>query len=269
MLTKREKLFKFRKRLGHYFLKQHSESVTTFIGGCQRSGTNFFIRVLNHCKVTECYLENDDEAFDNYMLKNYDKIKQLVSKSKAQVVVFKSICDSQKINELFTNLPNSKAIWIFRHYNDVVNSALRNFKEHRKYLYYMLYEPIIARWRIENVTKEDLELVEKYYKQGIDDASSSALVWWLRNKLFFQQHLDKNSKLLMVRYENLVTQPVKEFERVFNFLGIYCDVKVTRIAHTKSISKNSPPNIDPEIKMLCEELFIRLVQFYESRYDFM
>ena len=69
----------------------------------------------------------------------------------------------------------------------MLNSSLRQFREHREYLYYMLHDRKKAAWRVENVTAQDLELVKGYYEKGISDASSRALIWYLRNKLYYQQ----------------------------------------------------------------------------------
>ncbi len=263
MLTKKEKLTKFRKRIENFAISPGKNIRTpVLIGGEQRSGTNFLINVLNRCKRTECYLENDEEAFNDYVLKDVDTVKRLVDKSHAKLVVFKPICDSQNFGMLLSTFPNAKAIWTYRHYNDVINSSLRNFTEHRKYLHYMLHEPAKAGWRLENVTPEDLEKVRYFYDKGIDDASSRGLIWHLRNSLFFQQNLDKNPNVMMTKYENLVSKPVEYFERVYRFLGLGNDPKASAIAFSSSLGKNTPPSLDEEIIDLCEDTLSKLNQYY-------
>lgn len=265
MLTKRERLYKFRKKLRHRIFSNVESSVPVFVGGEQRSGTNFLTEVLNRCVETNCFLENDDEAFDNYMLRDLTVIKSLTSVSRAKITVFKSISDSQNISAIFTALPTAKVIWAFRQYSDVVNSSIRNFTEHRKYLYYMLHEPIIARWRLQNVTTEDLALVRYHYDRGADDASSRALIWYLRNTLFFQQDLDKNPGVIITKYEELVTKPAEQFEKVYRFLDVQSDRQASEIASTGSLNKNARPTIDEEIAALCDSVYERLEARYQQQ----
>ena len=265
MLTKTERLHKFRKKVRHRIFSKVESSVPVFVGGEQRSGTNFLTEVLNRCVETNCFLENDDEAFDNYMLRDLERIKSLTSASRAKITVFKSISDSQNISTIFKILPNAKIIWAFRQYPDVVNSSVRNFTEHRKYLYYMLHEPTIARWRLQNVTDEDLALVRYHYDRGVDDASSRALIWYLRNSLFFQQGLDKRPNVIITKYEELVTKPAEQFEKVYRFLGLQSDRQASEIASTGSLNKNPPPVIDDDITELCNSVYARLDACYQQQ----
>lgn len=267
MLTKKERLFKLKKKLFQRLKPYKGVSIPVFICGEQRSGTNFLINVLNRCNDTECYLENDNEAFYNYLLRDLDCISELINSSKAKVVIFKSISDSQNVSNFLDRFPSGKAIWTFRHYYDVVNSSLRNFHEHRKYLYYMLYEPQIAGWRLQNVTTEHFDLVKKYYNLGIDDASSRALIWYLRNSLFFQQGLDTDERVMLTQYEKLVSVPVQSFEIVFKFLNIVNNDRASDIAFSTSINKNRTPVINPEIKQICNELYRRMISYYEVQFS--
>jgi hypothetical protein len=123
----------------------------------------------------------------------------------------------------------------------------------------MLFEPEKAGWRLQNVTQENLDLIKKFYKEGIDDASSRALIWYLRNVLFFQQKLDFNQKVILTKYENLVADPEIGFESIFQFLKINMDKKITNTVYATSVRKNTPPEIIPEIKALCENLHQQLI----------
>ncbi|WP_083843556.1 sulfotransferase family protein [Desulfobacter postgatei] len=252
-------MFKYKKRLFQWLKSNTDQSVPVFICGEQRSGTNLLINTLNRSFHTECFLEEDEEAFSNYVLKEKEFIAKLIARSNAKVVAFKAISDSQNLISLLDYFPTAKGIWIFRHFNDVVNSSLRNFTEHKRYLYIMLFEPEKAGWRLQNVTQENLDLIKKFYKEGIDDASSRALIWYLRNVLFFQQKLDFNQKVILTKYENLVADPEIGFESIFQFLKINMDKKITNTVYATSVRKNTPPEIIPEIKALCENLHQQLI----------
>lgn len=258
MLTKREKISKARKRLFLKVTGEKGQGYPAFIFGEQRSGTNMLINTLNNSPETECYNETDDEAFANCEIKPQSVISALVERSFAKAVVFKSICDSQNARKLLDTHLNAKGIWIFRNYNDVINSNLKAFKQHYDYLYYVLYEPERASWRAENITKKNLELIRHYYHKQISDASARALIWYLRNYQYFQQNLENESTVLLLNYESLVSNPADEFRRVFGFLNVRYDASFTNDIFSASVKKQSSPEIEPDIEKLCHSLFTEL-----------
>ena len=143
---------------------------------------------------------------------------------------------------------------MYRHYNDVVNSALRNFTEHRKYLYYMIHEPDIADWRLEKVPESTVTLIRDFYGSGISDASAQALIWWVRNQHFFLQELGSREDLLLVRYEDMVRDPAVAVGEIFRFANLRFDPRFTRSVFNTSVTKHEPPNIDPAIRDLCDTM---------------
>ncbi len=264
MLTKRQRIVKSLKRSLLFFTGECGRGVPCFIFGAQRSGTNMVIDILKKSKSTECFDENDEEAFDNYVLRDFNTTSMLVKKSRAKAIIFKPICDSQNAAQILDYFKNSRAVWIYRHYYDNVNSAMKNWKDH-KYLYYMLHDHKKARWRIENVSPEDMELVRRYYNVGISDASTRALVWYLRNRLFFQQKLDENPRVLLINYEKLVDSPNIYFQKIFLFLGLEFFSIYSQNVFRSSIGKNKQPVLDQEIDGLCRNLFDKLEnQFIEQ-----
>lgn len=147
-MTKKQKLNKIYKQLIHRLVVRESAR-PAFVFGSQRSGTNMLMDVLKKHPATDCYDETDSEAFDNYVLRDTKVVDRLVSDSRARLAVFKAITSSQHAANLLKRFSSGKAVWIYRDYNDVVNSALRRFTEHRKYLGYILHDPVRAGWRRE------------------------------------------------------------------------------------------------------------------------
>lgn len=258
MLTKKERIYKLYKRVFHFITSRKQRADSVFIFGEMRSGTNMLIQSLNNHMKIECYYENDEEAFENYELKNKDIIKKLIAKSYARIVAFKPIADSQNATGILKFHENSKAIWIYRRYPDVINSALKNWAGHSNYLHYMLHEPEIARWRIENVSKESMDLVKKFYEKDVSNASVRGLIWYLRNSLFFQQNLNTNPNVLLVSYEKVVHNPTEEFKRIMDFIGEEFDERIVKDIFNTSITKKAPPELDKEILKLCDDLFEKL-----------
>ena len=106
MLTKRDKIRKRWKKAIGLFKSRTRSPVPVFIFGEMRSGTGMLTECLDRSLSTEVSNETDEEAFDGYALRADSIIESLISKSSS------------------------------RH---VVNSALRKWTEHNKYLHYILY----------------------------------------------------------------------------------------------------------------------------------
>ncbi len=121
MLTRKEKLNKSIKKIKQNLTNYKGEKNIVFIAGEQRSGTNFLTSVINQSSQVEVFLENDDDAFLNYVLKGKTCIDKLIHDSPAKIVLFKSICDSQKARYFLDQYENCKVIWAFRSFVDVIH----------------------------------------------------------------------------------------------------------------------------------------------------
>lgn len=264
MLTKKERLNKLTKRINLAIAGEKGRALPIFVFGMQRSGTTMLADIFRKSNEIETYHENDEEAFDAYRLRSRPHIETLIDRSPAHTVVFKPIMDSQHALHILNRHPGARAIWIFRDYVDVVNSALRNWKEHYKQLDYILHDRKTANWRVEKMTEENIALVRRFYDKKISDASSSALFWYLRNDLFFQQNLHHDDRVILVKYENIVSNPKTDVRRLFDFLGVTYYDKVVQGIHAKSIKKNRAENIDPEIEAMCDAMLERLLACMEA-----
>lgn len=258
MLTKRQWLKKTAKRLRNRLAGQRGQAGPVFIFGSQRSGTNMLIGVIERCTYTECYRENDDEAFDDYRLKDIQTVRHLVDRSYARSVVFKPICDSQNARSLLNDFPDAKAVWMYRCYQDCVNSALRQFREHQEYLEDVLAGPERGGWPAENVVPEDIELVRQARGRGVSDASARSLMWYLRNVLYFQLGLDSEPRVYLASYDDLIREPTVTFLHLFEFLDLPYEDGLIGAVFDTSIGKHPFGLIDPETGDLVEKLYARL-----------
>ena len=257
-LTKRQRIAKAWKRFRLRISGVPGEARPMFVFGAQRSGTTMLLNTIQGHVQVEYFDENDEEAFDHLRLRDLEAIDGIVKRSRGKLNIFKPICDSQHARKILDGVPSALGLWIYRRYEDVVNSALRNFDIHREFLRWMIEDPERARWRAENVTAENMQLVRHYYDKGASDPSSRALIWYLRNFQYYQQKLDQDPRVLLVCYERLVTDPHAEFSRVFKFSGLSGDSGTLAKVHSRSIKKNKVPEIEPEIRQLCDGLFARL-----------
>lgn len=265
MLTRRQRLTKGLKRLHLLWSGRRGQASPVFVFGEMRSGTNMLARALERHEHVECFHENDEEAFDGYVLRPSDTIARLVRQSRARRVVFKSIAEMGRAKDLMQAFPGAKALFIFRQYEDVVNSALRNFSFHREYLRVVLEDEQRAGWRRWGFDQEHLEAVRRFYDAGVSDASARALIWYVRNDTFIKQGLFETGAVAILNYESLVQDPHAHFRFAARFVGLDFSPRMSRGVVASSIRRSDAPELDPEIKERCERLFADLTTLTEQR----
>lgn len=231
-----------------------------FVLGCQRSGTNMLISVLDRSTHTWTYDEGVGPAFVGYRLAEPEVVERCVARSLAPVVAFKPICDAQHADRLLERHPGSRALWIYRRVADVANSAVRNWGGHQKDIMRWISEGDWHRlgWRGELLAPESVEKIEAIYSDKLSPEEAGALFWWLRNRIYFDLGLDRDERVLLVRYEDLVGDPPAQFRRIFDFVGCPWDDAVVEDVFATSVGKAPFPDIDPRIRELCDELTARL-----------
>lgn len=258
MLTRRQQAIKFVRGLRARFQGFEGQSRPVFVLGAQRSGTNMFMDTLGRCPGITVYNETDSEAFERYRLKTIGELAPLVERTHTPVAVFKAICDSQRAQWLLDAFPDGRVIWLYRHYHDVVNSSLRQFREHRRYLHYILHDRETANWRAENLSPGCVELIRFHMDRDITDASARALIWYLRNQQFWLNGLDGHGDTLLMGYEQLVQEADQSWPRVFQFLGLDYEAVWIDSVSSRSVRRYEPPVIDPLIEVLCRDMLNRL-----------
>lgn len=230
------------------------DAAVTFVAGVQRSGTNMTMDVLEQSLQTEVYQERDPRAFDNYAMRDFDTIAQLHAACRARHFVIKSLCELQRLPQLQARFPGAKIVWIVRHFDDTVNSMLVSFANFAKQIQRLAKDKNSDGWRGEGMSDETQTLLRRYADPGINEATGAALMWYLRNILFFEQEFDRRDDVLLVSYEQLVSEPEQEFRRVFEFIGIPYRRWHSRKVVASSIRKRQPPEIAVEVRKECEQL---------------
>jgi len=228
-----------------------------FVAGMQRSGTNMLMDVLEKSLDTDVYHERDPRAFDNYRMRDAGQIQHLVDHSAASSFVIKALCELQDLTWLMEKFEPAKTVWIVRDYNDVVNSMLRSFGNMAKQVHRIVRDPASSGWLGLGMSAETLVVLRGLVSESLDDRTASALQWYFRNILYFEQGLDQDRRVLPVRYEKLVTNPAGEFDRIFGFIGIDFSPRVAAKVSPRSIGKNPPPDIAPPVRDLCDGLLAR------------
>jgi hypothetical protein len=247
----------FTKRIAqaaHARLHPNEPRLVVFVGGVQRSGTNMMMDVLERSLETSVFHERDPRAFQDYMMFAPSVIHRLVDESPARCVVIKALCESQDLAQLLRDFAPAKGIWSLRRYEDMVNSHVRSWPGEVSTMHRLVADRNSMKWRGRGMSDETYATIKRLHRPDLDDWSAAALFWYLRNMLFFEQGLDRDPRVRVVKYETLVSTPDQEFRELFDFLGLTYSRRVASVVHSRSIRKNVPPRIDPAIREVCDAL---------------
>ena len=249
-----------------------------FILGCQRSGTTIIQNVFTNSRQVAVFREGNKEAMtDGWRLRPYGEIKSLIERQKAKVILFKPINDSHLALDLLDQFDNGRVIWIYRDFNDTANSAVVRWGASQRDMVVWIGEhlaeygsiekamPAIARKPsyavyAEHLTPESAEVLAKWTSEPISEHTGAAIMWYLRNQLYFELSLDTNPKSRIVSYERFVKQPDEQLRQISRFMGIRHLKKRSKSVFSSSIGRDSAPEILPEVLEACSELFARLNQ---------
>jgi hypothetical protein len=98
----------------------------------------------------------------------------------------------------------------------------------------------------------------------MNDASALGLFWFYRNQLFFDQGFETDRRVALVRYESLVGDPAREVDTIARFLGLRPTEPMRRLITPGSVAKRPPPEIEPDVRRLCQEMLARLDAVHQA-----
>ncbi|MCW8874202.1 MAG: sulfotransferase [Gammaproteobacteria bacterium] len=239
--------------------RNHGASLpaVSFVAGVQRSGTNMLMDVLERSFVTDVIHERDRRAFERFQMREPAVIRALVEGSRGGHFIIKSLCELQHLTCLMEEFAPARTVWIVRDYNDVVNSMRVSFGNQAKQVKRIAKDRDSDGWQGQGMSDTTHALVKERVHPEITDVSAAALIWYFRNQLFFDQGFDRDPRVLLVRYESLVTQPTLEFQRIFAFLELPYRPWHSRKVVAHSIRKARQPEIEPAVLELCEAMTAR------------
>ena len=156
----------------------------------------------------------------------------------------------------------AKNVWTYRDYRDVANSMAVAFTSLPRTVRGIAGQNPEFGWWGRGLSEDTRSLLERIVAKGPDAHTSAALLWYLRNRLFFQRGLDRDERVLLIRYEDLVTDPENERAQVTAFSGIPFTPRLRRGIHPQSIGRRPEPELEPEVREACQGL---MAAFEESR----
>lgn len=233
---------------------------TSFVFGCQRSGTKMLMRILDNSPETRIYHENHASAFRDFQLRSNAVVRALAASSPAPAQVFKPICDSQRADQLLADFPHARGLWTYRHCDDVANSAWQKWGAHQREVVTAVVQGDLSRfgWRTERISPAVKAELTRVWRADLTDHEGALLFWYLRNAFYGELGLHTHPRMLLVKYERLVTDPEEAFRRVFTHVGARFDPAFLGRVHADSVGRKPPPPSSPEIRELCLGLLARM-----------
>jgi hypothetical protein len=196
------------------------------------------------------------DAIEHVRLNPLPEVKARLDRHNVPLVVLKPLVESQRFYELKAAFPGSKALWQYRHYQDVASSNLKAFgmdngvKDLRPFVN---NDP--DNWRSQNSAAATRDTIRRYFHEDMNPYDAAALFWWARCRLYFDLGLDKNPDVLLCRYEDLAIDPAQTMRRIYALINLpYPGDHIVRDVHPQSVGKGRVSRLSPEIDRLCAGL---------------
>jgi hypothetical protein len=234
-----------------------------FLVGNGRSGTSMIVFQLAKAWEVALYNENDEEAFTYWHLKDYGVVEGILQRVFAPVALFKPIKDTYRVHTVLKAFPDARVLFIYRYYNDVINSSRKKFYE-----YWSTYTgrpieewtPPVDRWMADDFSDYQFapppvvsqERIRALWHPGLNLESKIALHWLFTNQLYFDLQLDQDPRVRLFQYEAVVQDPARFFPEICQFIEIGFMPEMIESVQGSSIGKNEAPILAPEIKLACE-----------------
>jgi hypothetical protein len=233
-----------------------------FIAGVQRSGTNLVGRLLNEYPEVEFYNENRRAAFDRFLLKPDPVIRRLIKASRHQIVAFKPLCDSHRIPHLLDTLDESgaaQALWVYRSVDDRARSAVAKFGTNNlDALREVAAGGGSQRWQAQGLSEVSRDFLQSLDFSRLSAHSGAALLWYLRNSMYFEHGLDQRDDVLLVSYDGLVDDPPRLWDPICRFLGLDYRDEVLQRHPIRRPSMRPALDLDASVRSRCSDLMRRL-----------
>jgi len=249
-----------------------------FVWGCHRSGTTMLLRLMKQSPWCTVYHENNEKAMrEHSRFRDDETVLGLIQSERRLFPVFKPLNDAQHARSQLHLDPRSKGLWMYRHYGDVVNSMVEKWGNSQALTYTAIatdaddgrtLDPAVlldVQIFSEGMSAETLSDVRRLVKPDMTPEEGAALHWYSRNRLFFDLGLDRDLRVELVRYEDVVQDPDRYLKRVFDFVGCGYRSEWAGSVFKSSVKKRASPVLSTDYKDLCEALLGTLHAEYRRR----
>jgi hypothetical protein len=243
------------------------QKLVLWIVACNRAGKTTVVNILKKCPASFIYNEGAAVAYHpDCRIRSQAEIGELIAAAGRSLVVFELANDLQYADAFLNLYSHSKALWIFRNYEDVVRDAVRKWGHAQKDIIMGIGRGVSKhpgqQAIAEQMTPDTLSLVHAFSQRELSPEDGAALLWYTRNQMYFQLELVEDSRVLLVNYEALAANPREQGQRIFEFIGYAFRAAYVQDIDASHIGKTPLPGLNPEIRALCERLMYRLHERY-------
>jgi hypothetical protein len=236
-------------------------AVPVYLVGLQRSGTNMLARGLDTAPEFEVHNENDGAAFDHFMLRPDEVIRSVVLRSGHRYVLFKPLSDSHRVDHLLDGIEtpsHGRAIWAYRDVDGRVRSAVSKFGRNNLFV---LRDIAAGRgeqmWQAQRLSEATFDVIRSFDYEAMTAETAAALLWWVRNGLYFEIGLDQRDDVRLASYQEFLADPKAAMSSLCDFLDL--EYRKALVAHIEARAPRSRPlEIDVQVRALCDQLQVKL-----------
>jgi hypothetical protein len=231
------------------------------IFGCQRSGTTMIQQTFLDQSWRILSLEEHDRRLvgddpEEISWEDIPTVFRRIRRLPFEVVAAKPLAESSRVKELMDAADGVRAIWMLRHYRDVAKSNLKRFgteNPHRDLQPFRSGD--VLNWRSKGATDGTRQTVAELLRLDLTPLDAAALFWWVRNQLYFDQHLWEDERIRILRYERACTCPGEVIRSLSDHIGL--SLPPLRIVQRVSPRKGATDldDLNPEVEALCEKMW--------------
>jgi hypothetical protein len=199
-----------------------AEKRILFVCGAAKSGKTLLCDVLEQdIRVTVFREESAISGGDGNRLrfKPIPDVAAVFRRCATPMIVAEAKVESQNAASLLRAFPGSAVLWVWRDVAGAVAADLKRFKSQRENLLAIL-EGRALDWRGQNVSAATRQLVRARYAPDMPRADASALFWYARNVLWFEQGLDRSPAAMTISYEEFCRAPERVLTRIYRLSGM-------------------------------------------------
>ncbi len=214
-------------------------------------------------------LTNQDQK-DGIRLNPLPSVKEDIDKERVPLMILKPLVETQNARKLLDYFANSKALWMYRNYTDVVSSNVKKFGAQQTIGDLRdIVDNVTSSWRAEYIPEDARQLILENFSEDMNPNDAGALFWYVRNHLFFDLELDKHPRVMICRYRDFVTEPLWHMERIYKFLHHRMpNFKISKEVRTTSLGKGSDVVLSPAVEDVCGKLLERLDIAYQADIEY-
>jgi hypothetical protein len=251
----------------------HMAKQLLFIVGCQRSGTDMTTHIFEEDWDAKVYPEVSELSAQDLprqlRLNPLPEVKAELNKDRARLIVLKPLVESQNTSTLLDYFPGAKALWLYRDYRAVARSHVKKWTGQNSIQdLKAIVDQKPNNWRYENVSDELRDIVVQHFAGDMTEYDASALYWFVRNRLFYDLHLDRDARVMLCRYEDLAQHPVEVMKRIYDFIERdFPGRRIVAEVNADAIDNGQDINLSPAIERLCRGLLDQLNATWAHTYE--